>query len=121
MDHTTLFDLMLDRSSPFGLMSDFPVMPRCVVRKPPPKNYFILSNDQQAWEQFKQASKRENWVICVEFVPEDMSRSNLFMDLARDYHDKIQFLRVKIDGRSFGRTFEKVRFDLQRHFYNHSS
>lgn len=115
MDRISLFDIMLDRTSPFGLMPDFPVMPRHVVMKPPPKNYFILSNKQQAWEQFKEATKKENLVICVEFVTEEMSRSNLFVDLARDYCDKIPFIRVKI-GRSSGSTFEKVKFALLRWF-----
>ena len=106
MDRTTLFDIMLDRTSPFGLMTNFPVMRRHEVMKPP-KNYFVLSNEQQEWEKFKEDSIKENLVICVEFVPEEMSRSKLFVDLARDYCDKIPFIRVEI-GRSFGRIFEKV-------------
>ena len=67
-----------------------------LATNPPPDNYFVLSNEQQAWQQFKEASKKENMVVCIEFVNEGLSRSTLFQDLARD-HDSIPFIRVKVD------------------------
>ena len=73
--------------------------------KPPPENFFALSNEPQAWEQFKEASKKENMVVCVEFVTKELSRSTLFVDLARE-HEGIPFIRVIV---SDVEEFENVR------------
>ena len=73
--------------------------------KPPPENFFELSNEPQAWEQFKEASKKENMVVCVEFVTKELSRSTLFVDLAREY-EGIPFVRVTVSNEE---EFENVR------------
>jgi hypothetical protein len=72
---------------------------------PPPENFFELSNVPQAWEQFKEASKKENMVVCVEFVTKDLSKSTLFVDLARE-HEGIPFVRVVVSDEE---QFENVR------------
>lgn len=75
-------------------------------QRPPPDNYFVLSDEKQAWEEFKEANAKENMVVCVEFVPENLSKSTVFMDLARE-NEGIPFLRViKVDS---GGIFDTVR------------
>lgn len=102
MANITFLDLMLAEALSAGLAHES----RRKQKRPPPDNYFVLSNELQAWQQFKEASKKENMVVCIEFVTEDQSRSTLFMDLARD-NDSIPFLRVKVGG-SAEDSFENV-------------
>ena len=73
--------------------------------RPPPDNFFVLTRDPRAWTQIKEASKKENMVICLEFINEGTS-SGAFMDLAREF-DSIPFLRVKV-GPGLGGTFDEV-------------
>ena len=76
--------------------------------KPPPENFFELPNEPQAWEQFKEASKKENMIVCIEFVTKELSRSTLFVDLARE-HEGIPFVRVTVSDEEL---FENVRTEL---------
>lgn len=64
-----------------------------VRNEEPPDNFQVLSDAPQAWQEFKEASKKENMVVCIEFVTQDESRSNLFIRLARQFED-IPFLRI---------------------------
>lgn len=106
MAQISFLDFMLAKALAAGLAHEIAMQ----EHTPPPNNYFVLSNQQQAWEQFKEANKKENMVFCIEFVPEELSKSTLFMDLARD-HDNIPFLRVKV-GEGAEEKYEIVRADL---------
>lgn len=102
MARVTFLDLILEEALAAGLAHEM----RSTQTKPPPKNFFILQNGDQAWEEFKEANKKENMVVCIEFVSEEQSKSNLFVDLARN-HEDIPFLRVKVDE-SDTESFENV-------------
>ena len=106
MAQISFLDFILAKALAAGLAHEIAVQ----QHTPPPNNYFVLSNQQQAWEQFKEANKKENMVVCIEFVTEELSESTLFMDLARE-HDNIPFLRVKV-GEGVEEKFDIVRADL---------
>ena len=70
------------------------------------------SKDPQVWKQFKEDSRKENLVFCVEFIDEDMS-STVFVDLAREF-DSIPFVGVQV-GQGVQGSFDDVslHFDLK--------
>ena len=102
----SFLDLMFAEALVAGLARDAQRRER-----PPPDNFFVLTRDPRAWMQIKEACKKENMVICLEFINEGTS-SSMFVDLARDF-DGIPFLRVKV-GPGIGGTFDevKVKFNM---------
>ena len=97
--HQTFLDVLLANAVASGLAHGVIHQQQ---EKPPPENFFELSKEPKAWEQFKEASKRENMVVCVEFVTKDLSKTTLFVDLARE-HEGIPFVRVIVsDEEQFG-------------------
>ncbi len=105
MANLSFFDLMLAEALAAGLAREAAQ----AQAKPPPDNFFVLPSDLRAWRQIKEASKKENMVVCLEITRkgnENCARvQRIVMDLAREY-ENIPFLRVFIE---LGSTFEEVR------------
>ena len=101
MAGVSFLDLMFAEALVAGLARDAQRRER-----PPPDNFFVLTRDPRAWMQIKEACKKENMVICLEFINEGTS-SSVFIDLAREF-DGIPFLRVKV-GPGLGGTFDEVK------------
>lgn len=82
------------------------------AERPPPDNFFVLSNEPRAWREIQIACKKENMVIAVEITDnrnENCRRvQSLFIDLAREF-DGAPFLRATI---SLGNSFEEVRCQM---------
>ena len=78
------------------------------AERPPPDNFFLMPGDGDGWRKIRDASKRENMVVCIEFT--DNSNDNclqvqrVFMDLAREF-EGIPFIRAVI---GLGSTFDSV-------------
>lgn len=100
MAGVSFLDLMFAEALVAGLARDAQRRER-----PPPDNFFVLTRDPRAWMQLKEACKKENMVICIEFINEGTT-SSIFMDLAREF-DSIPFIRVKV-GAGLGGTFDEV-------------
>ena len=101
---TSFIDAMLPQSLAAGLAHD------CSTKEsltPPPENYFVLS-DPQVWKNFKEDSRKENLVFCMEFIDEETS-STAFVDLAREF-DSLPFLRVQV-GQDGEGILEEVSFN----------
>ena len=70
------------------------------AERPPPDNFFLLPKDPGAWKMIKEASKKENMVVCVE-ITDGMNENckrvrSIFLDMAREF-DGIPFVRVNIE------------------------
>lgn len=100
----SFLDVLLSNALAAGLAHDHM---RQANLRPPPENYFVLSKDPQVWKQFKEDSRKENLVVCMEFIDEDMS-STVFVDLAREF-DSIPFVRVQV-GQGVEGSFEEAGF-----------
>ena len=98
----SFLDVALAKALATGLARD--TMRKQSLR-PPPSNYFVLSKDPKAWNQFKEDGRKENLVFCMEFIDEDAS-STVFTDLAREF-DSIPFVRVQV-GQGIEGSFEEV-------------
>ena len=98
----SFLDVALAKALAAGLAHD---TMRMQSLRPPPSNYFVLSKDPKAWNQFKEDGRKENLVFCMEFIDEDMS-STVFIDLAREF-DSIPFVRVQV-GQGIEGSFEEV-------------
>ena len=99
---------MLPQSLAAGLAHDHPNKESLT---PPPENYFVLS-DRQVWENFKEESRKENLVFCMEFIDEEMS-STVFVDLAREF-DSLPFLGVHV-GQDGEELLEEVGLSVPVH------
>jgi hypothetical protein len=99
----SFLDVALAKALASGLAHDTIRMHESL--RSPPSNYFVLSKDPKAWNQFKEDGKKENLVFCMEFIDEDMS-SRVFIDLAREF-DGIPFVRVQV-GQGIEGSFEEV-------------
>jgi len=90
----TFLDLMLADALAGGLARE-----QARREKPPPDNVFVLPKNLSAWNQIKDACKKENMVFLVDIT--DGSREicrkvdNLFFDLAREF-DSLPFFVMKI-------------------------
>ena len=104
MAGVSFLDLMFAEALMAGLARDAQRRER-----PPPDNFFVLTRDPRAWMQIKEACKKENMVVCIEFINEGTS-SSVFIDLAREF-DGIPFLRVKI-GSGLGGTYDEVSLQI---------
>lgn len=101
MAGVSFLDLMFAEALMAGLARDA----QRRQERPPPDNFFVLTRDPRAWMQIKEACKKENMVVCLEFINEGTS-SSVFIDLAREF-DSIPFLRVKV-GSGLGGTYDEV-------------
>lgn len=104
MANLTFLDLMFAEALASGLARE-----AARTERPPPDNFFILPRDPDAgWRKIKEASKKENMVVCIEFT--DNANDNcrtaqgIFMDLAREF-ENIPFVRVVIAP---GATYNEV-------------
>lgn len=103
MANLTFLDLMFAEALASGLARE-----ARIAERPPPDNFFTLPRDPDGWRKIRDASKKENMVVCIEFT--DNSNDNckrvqgLFMDLAREF-DGIPFVRVVI---GLGATYNDV-------------
>ena len=62
-----------------------------------PDNYNTIPNDSQAWRQKRDDCKKENQVICIEFLDEKMSRYKTATErLAREFQ-QVPFFRIVVD------------------------
>ena len=100
----SFLDVALAKALTAGLTHD--TMRKQSLRPSPSiANYFVLSKDPKAWNQFKEDGRKENLVFCMEFIDEDTS-STVFIDLAREF-DGIPFVRVQV-GQGIEGSFEEV-------------
>lgn len=73
------------------------------AERPPPDNFFLLPQDPDAWRKLRDASKKENMVVCIEFTHKNKEQA-VFMDLAREF-EGIPFVRATIE---LGVTYDEV-------------
>ncbi len=76
--------------------------------RPPPENVFVMPKELQAWNQIKEACRKENMVFLMDITDgssENCKRvDSVFFDMAREF-DGLPFFLVKVGP--FG-TFERV-------------
>lgn len=105
MANLTFLDMMLAEALASGLAREARRQER-----PPPDNFFLLPPDPDAWRKIRDASKKENMVVCIEFTNNNNEFcrrvQEVFMDMAREF-DGIPFVRAEIIPGI--RTYDEVR------------
>ena len=62
-----------------------------------PDNYNTIPNDPRTWQQRRDECKKQNQVICIEFLDENMSKYKTATErLAREFQ-QVPFFRVVVD------------------------
>ena len=99
MANITFLDIMLADALASGLAREA----QRRTERPPPDNFFLLPQDPNAWGKLRDASKKENMVVCIEFCHKGKEQE-VFMDLAREF-EGIPFVRAAI---GFGGSYDEV-------------
>ena len=99
MANITFLDLMLAEALASGLAREA----QRRTERPPPDNFFLLPQDPNAWGKLRDASKKENMVVCIEFCHKGKEQE-VFMDLAREF-EGIPFVRAAI---GLGASYDEV-------------
>ena len=77
-----------------------------------PDNYNTLPNDPQAWQQKRDDCKKQNQVVCIEFLDKNMSRYKTATEsLARDFQ-QVPFFRVVVDQTAPDKLESEVWLDM---------
>ncbi len=99
----SFLDLMLAEALAGGLARE-----QARRERPPPDNVFVIPKEFRAWNQIKEACRKENMVFLVDITDgtsENCKRvDSVFFDMAREF-DALPFFLVKVGP--FG-TFDKV-------------